>query len=85
MPGLTPCSMRAHTSDGGREQKPPPPVEQWRVSFGRHTKMGYGGREIAQVTTGGRRLTKEEYDAALQKIINQDIKALRNFHGMFCL
>ncbi len=47
--------------------------------------MGYGGHEIAQVTTGGRRLTKEEYDAALQKIINEDIKALRNFHGMFCL
>jgi hypothetical protein len=77
--------MRAHTSDGGREQKSPPPVKQWRVSFGRHTKMGYGGHEIAQVTTGGRRLTKEEYDAALQKIINEDIKALRNFHGMFCL
>jgi hypothetical protein len=47
--------------------------------------MGYGGREIAQVTTGGRRLTKEEYDAALQKIINEDVKALRNFHGMFRL
>ncbi len=77
--------MRAHTSDGRREQKPPPPVEQWRVSFGRHTKMGYGGREIARVTTGGRRLTKEEYDAALQKIINEDIKALQNFHGMFRL
>lgn len=47
--------------------------------------MGYGGREIAQVTTGGRRLTKDEYDAALQKIINEDIKALRNFHGIFRL
>jgi hypothetical protein len=51
------------------------------VLFRRHTKMGSGGRAITQVKVDVRCLTKE-FAAALQQIINEYIKALRNYHGM---
>ncbi len=43
--------------------------------------MGSGGCDITQVEEGVRCLTKE-FAAALQQIINEYIKALRNYHGM---
>lgn len=63
------------------EQKCQPPVEKWRLVFGRHTKMGSGGCDITQVEVGVRCLTKE-FATALQQIINEYIKALWNYHGM---
>ncbi|CAM6021749.1 unnamed protein product [Sphagnum balticum] len=42
--------------------------------------MGSGGRDITQVKVGVRCLTKE-FAAALQQIINEYIKALRNYHA----
>ncbi|CAK9229045.1 unnamed protein product [Sphagnum troendelagicum] len=62
------------------EQKCQPPVEKWRLVFERHTKMGSGGCDITQVEVGVRCLTKE-FAAALQQIINEYIKALRNYHA----
>jgi len=73
--------VTSHASNGGMEQKCQPPVEKWRLVFGRHTKMGSGGCDITQVEEGVRCLTKE-FAAALQQIINEYIKALRNYHGM---
>ncbi len=63
------------------EQKCQPPVEKWRVLFGRHTKMGSGGFGITKVKVGVRCLTKE-FAAALQQTINEYINALWNYHGM---
>lgn len=68
--------------EGGGQPKARTPMEERRISFGRHTKLGYGGREIADVTEGGRRLTKEESAAALQELKNAHNKDLENYHGM---
>lgn len=66
---------------GGDRVKAPPKLEERRISFGRHTKLGYGGREISEVGEGGRKLSKQERAGALQDMKNLHNAQIQNYHG----
>jgi hypothetical protein len=58
-------------------------LDERRISFGRHTKLSFGGRELAERTAGGRRFTQEERVAALEQLKIAHEKDVRNYRGIY--
>ncbi|CAK9883184.1 unnamed protein product [Sphagnum jensenii] len=56
-------------------------LDERRISFGRHTKLSFGGRELAERTAGGRRFTEEERVAALEQLKIAHEKDVRNYRA----
>jgi hypothetical protein len=58
-------------------------IDERRISFGRHTKLSFGGRELAERTAGGRRFTEGERIAALEQLKIAHEKDVRNYRGIY--
>jgi hypothetical protein len=58
-------------------------IDERRISFGKHTKLSFGGRELAERTAGGRRFTEEERVAALEQLKIAHEKDVRNYRGIY--